>query len=197
MRFLGLLLVASLLAVAAPSKVASEAEFSPTVAWIQTQRINHHISKWMRITRQEINLAPEISELIVTEARAKSLDPLLIVAIMLVESSFNPNAVSHAGALGLLQVLPSTGEDVALRNNLFWAGKETLFDPQHNLRIGITYFAELVVRFEGHLGRALAAYNQGPTRVQRLLNAKQNVNLDYSKKVKKYHSEFLALETVH
>lgn len=85
------------------------------------------------------------------------VDALLIAAVVETESHFNAGAISPRGAVGLMQVLPSTaGEPV-----------ERLLDPAVNIDHGARYLADLLKRFEGDLELALAAYNAGPTNVRR------------------------------
>ncbi len=85
------------------------------------------------------------------------VDALLIAAVVEVESNFDPTAVSPRGAVGLMQVLPSTA-------NL---SREILLDPAANIHHGSRYLRRLLKRFEGDLELALAAYNAGPTAVRR------------------------------
>lgn len=93
---------------------------------------------------------------------------LLLVALIEQESRFDPRAKGPRGSLGLMQVRPFVGEDVAARIGVPWQGARTLLDPVSNLRIGAGYLAELMVRF-GSQELALAAYNMGPTRLARRL----------------------------
>lgn len=89
-------------------------------------------------------------------ARNFSLDPALLKAIAKVESSFNPKAVSPKGALGLMQLMPTTAELVGVNDP---------FDPFENLRGGALYLKKLLEEF-GDLELALAAYNAGPEKVR-------------------------------
>jgi soluble lytic murein transglycosylase-like protein len=73
-----------------------------------------------------------------------------------VESNFDPFAVSSAGARGLMQIMPETGQDLGLVNP---------FDPRENILAGARYFKELLDRFHGSIPLALAGYNAGPERV--------------------------------
>ena len=95
-------------------------------------------------------------------ARVHGLDPLLVLAVAREESRFRPGAVSPAGAVGLMQVLPSTaqGLDPSVR-----AGQLT--DPDTNLRLGTAYLAGRRKDFGGDLVMALAAYNAGPHAARR------------------------------
>lgn len=92
------------------------------------------------------------------------------------ESSFRPDVKSPAGALGLMQVLPSTGAEVAkdLRIKGFEAS-ESLLMPEINIRIGATYLNRLIKNFNGNLPLALAAYNAGPGRMRRWLSARKDL----------------------
>jgi soluble lytic murein transglycosylase-like protein len=85
------------------------------------------------------------------------LSPALIEALVWQESRWRPNAVSHAGARGLAQLMPGTARDLGVNAD----------DPFDNLEGGARYLREQLDRFDGDLERALAAYNAGPGRVQR------------------------------
>jgi hypothetical protein len=85
------------------------------------------------------------------------VDPLLVASVVEVESHFRPRAGSHKGAVGLMQLLPSTAGMPAVM----------LFDPGTNLAAGSAYLREMLDRFDGDLELALAAYNAGPTNVRR------------------------------
>jgi soluble lytic murein transglycosylase-like protein len=86
------------------------------------------------------------------------MDGLLLAAVVETESSFSPTAVSPDGAIGLMQVIPETGEIY---------GKPDLFDPNINLDVGCQYLAGLIDRYHGDLRLAVAAYNAGPAAVTR------------------------------
>ena len=92
-------------------------------------------------------------------ARRYNLDPCLVMAVIQVESGFDPEAVSHKGAQGLMQILPGTAASLGLKDPL---------DPQSNLRAGIRYLAQLKKVFNNDLVLTLAAYNAGPTKVAAL-----------------------------
>lgn len=82
----------------------------------------------------------------------------LVKSIIKQESGFNPNAVSHAGAQGLMQLMPATAKSLGVYNSM---------NPYQNVRGGIKYIAQLLNRFEGNLHKALAGYNAGPEAVAR------------------------------
>jgi soluble lytic murein transglycosylase-like protein len=119
---------------------------------------------------------------VVGEARAKDFDPWLVLAVIEVESNFHNFAVSPVGALGLMQILPSTGEALAHRLGIPWHGSRTLFDPEANVKLGVAYLHELRERF-GHLPTALAAYNWGPGRIGRWARSGSTVPAHYAQRV--------------
>ncbi len=88
-------------------------------------------------------------------ARAEGLDPVLVRAVVQVESGYNPAAVSDKGAMGLMQLMPETARDLSVQRP---------FEPEENVRGGTTYLRELLDRF-GRVDLALAAYNAGPSAV--------------------------------
>ncbi|HEV8200114.1 MAG TPA: lytic transglycosylase domain-containing protein [Candidatus Polarisedimenticolia bacterium] len=91
--------------------------------------------------------------------------PETILAVIRIESNFDVNATSDSGAVGLMQLLPSTAEEVARELRLPWTGEESqLRDPSVNIRLGTHYLTKLLTRFDD-LSQALAAYNEGPERV--------------------------------
>jgi soluble lytic murein transglycosylase-like protein len=102
-----------------------------------------------------------LARALVEASHEHGLPPALVLAVIEVESRFDPFAVSHKGALGLMQVLPSTGAPIARRLGIPWRGPQTLFDPHANLRIGVAYLRELIDRY-ANVRAALAAYNWGP-----------------------------------
>jgi soluble lytic murein transglycosylase-like protein len=119
---------------------------------------------------------------VVSEARARDFDPSLVLAVIEVESGFDNFAVSPVGALGLMQILPSTGEALARRLGIPWRGSRTLFDPVANVRLGVAYLHELRERF-GHLPTALAAYNWGPGRIGRWVRSGSALPVHYAQRV--------------
>ena len=87
------------------------------------------------------------------------VDPALVRAVIKTESNFNRYAVSSKGALGLMQLIPSTGRRY---------GVQDFFDPQQNIEGGVRYLKFLLVKFNGNLDLSLAAYNAGENLVERL-----------------------------
>jgi soluble lytic murein transglycosylase len=100
------------------------------------------------------------------QARARSIDPALVAAIIRQESSFNPHAISVAGARGLMQVMPSVGQQVARSLGYPLWDPGLLFDPDANLELGIAHLASSIRQYDD-MSRVLAAYNAGGSRVKR------------------------------
>jgi soluble lytic murein transglycosylase len=104
------------------------------------------------------------------EAKRNNIDPYLIAGLIRQETIFNPTAVSRANAIGLMQLLPSTGRMVAKRYSLGGGtiSSADLFNPLLNIQLGTAYVAEQVRQF-GRFEYVAAAYNGGPSRVARWL----------------------------
>ena len=108
-------------------------------------------------------------EALVEAAEAESVPPLLLLALVRQESSFNPDAVSTSGARGLTQVMPATGAAVAASLGLEWR-PQSLLEPETSVRFGAHYLAAQLERFDGNVLAALAAYNGGPVNARRWLD---------------------------
>lgn len=106
------------------------------------------------------------------ESKRHGLDPYLVAGLIRQETVFNPRARSRANALGLMQILPSTGQAVARKNRLGGGrlNRTDFFDPVLNLQLGTAYLGELTERFS-RFEHVAAAYNGGPTRVARWVGA--------------------------
>ena len=89
------------------------------------------------------------------------MDPLFIAAIINVESKFSPVATSRKGAIGLMQILPSTAEEIAKELNMDYLNVDELYEPEKNIKIGFYYVSKLEKKFNGNITLALAAYNVG------------------------------------
>ncbi len=124
------------------------------------------------LSEQRTGLTPDevrvLAATIVDESDRHGLDMRLVLALMYVESRYNAFAVSPVGAIGLMQILPPTGEELAEQLGIEWRGPQTLFDPVANVRMGVAYVKWLSDRY-GKMSTALAAYNWGPGTVDRRL----------------------------
>lgn len=109
------------------------------------------------------------------------IDPLLASAIIKVESSFYSGAQSSKGAIGLMQIMPSTGKEIASKLNLRPFCISDLYDPEVNIQIGLYYFVKLKNEFNGNIYLSLAAYNGGLKNVKKWLR-QNKITLQNSKK---------------
>jgi soluble lytic murein transglycosylase len=116
---------------------------------------------------------PLISE----QARTRKLDPFLMTALVAQESTFQADVRSSANAYGLMQILPSTGRRFATSMGIRPFSTGRLTEPDINVRIGMTYFAQLLRQF-GDAAPALAAYNAGENRVTRWLAERPGIARD-------------------
>jgi soluble lytic murein transglycosylase len=112
------------------------------------------------------------------EATRNALDPAWVAAEIRAESIFNPNARSPANAMGLMQVLPSTGAGVAKRLNLPYAGAASLYDSETNIAIGSAYLRQMLDKY-GQPYFAIAAYNAGPAPTARWQTQRPSMDSDF------------------
>jgi soluble lytic murein transglycosylase len=101
------------------------------------------------------------------------IDPALVWAIMREESGYRPWITSSAGARGLLQIMPATGEQLARKNGLRDFDPDDLYTPKVNIQLGAAYLEELGRRFPGRLSAAIGSYNAGPRAVNGWLRGEQ------------------------
>src|SRR5690242_16474183 len=116
------------------------------------------------ILRSKLDVPPTpgstemIDEIVEETARAHDVDPNLVRAIIKVESNFNPQARSRKGAIGLMQLMPTTAKSLNVTNP---------YDPAQNVDAGVRHFKQLLDSYHGNVELSLAAYNAGSTAVQR------------------------------
>lgn len=129
--------------------------------------------------RCDIGLIRKI-ETVIKELRDSLVTVDLVLAVMAVESGFNRKAKSHAGAIGLMQIMPSTARmhDKTIR-------EQDLYDEYINIKIGVMELSRLLKVFGGNVELALLAYNRGQGRVMQLMNTTELRNA-YPAKVLKY-----------
>jgi len=130
----------------------------------------------------------ELTQVIYDESKRYGYDPLLILALIITESSFKKGQVSPMGAQGLMQVKPSVGYALAQRRNLGWNGHLSLFQPAFNIRLGTLYLFELILKFKD-VKKAIIAYNVGETALKlRIRLGKKLPTFYLSKVLKNYKS---------
>ena len=116
--------------------------------------------------------------LVLSAARRNRIDPAWIFGVMRQESMFHPTIRSHAGAIGLMQIMPATGRRVAKGLGMPWSGKKTLVQPEDNIGIGSRYLRMGLDRLQGRHIFATAGYNAGPARVEQWLDSDESMPAD-------------------
>jgi len=94
-------------------------------------------------------------------AHAGELEPSLVLAVIMAESSFNEQALSRVGAQGLMQIMPATAADIARRMGNADFQPDDVWKPETNIKMGMFYLNWLLERYNGDISLALAAYNAG------------------------------------
>ena len=127
--------------------------------------------------------SPELADMITETARRGGVDPALVHAVVRAESGFDHRAVSRAGAMGLMQLMPGTADLVGVRN---------AFHPQENVEGGVSYLRQMLERFGGNVQLALAAYNAGPGAVESHGGIPPySETQDYVERVFRYRQDYL------
>jgi soluble lytic murein transglycosylase-like protein len=142
---------------------ACHAAAAPSRAWAVAHRVYDEVD--LRTRRLAPGQRTVVARAILEEAARVAMDPLLVLAVIQVESRFDARAASRAGAVGLMQLLHPTMREEAERSGL---PSDDPWDPVANVRAGVRYLHRLVSAFED-LEVALMAYNAGPNRIRRHL----------------------------
>ncbi len=133
-------------------------------------------------TRSESGRDTSWLEPIINRASQKyGVDVGLIKAVIKAESNFNPQAVSHAGARGLMQLMPATARSLGVDNS---------FDPEQNVMAGTRFLKDMLHRYDGNVDSALAAYNWGPGNVDRRPDSLPRETRDYLARVKSLYASY-------
>jgi len=123
-------------------------------------------------------------EPIIAKASSRyGVDAGLIKAVIKAESDFNPNAVSSAGARGLMQLMPGTARGLGVSNS---------FDPEQNIMAGTRFLRDLLDRYNGNLDSTLAAYNWGPGNVDKHPDRLPRETRNYLTRVKQLFTSYSA-----
>jgi soluble lytic murein transglycosylase len=145
------------------------------LAAVLAQRWGWHDRAILTIARSgdyddlELRFPLSFSESVQRQARAHQLDPAHVYAVIRQESAFNKDARSTAGAMGLMQLMPTTGRATAHKYAIPLASTDNLFEPDKNIRIGSAYLKQVMAQYDNSIVLASAAYNAGPHRVRRWL----------------------------
>jgi len=119
---------------------------------------------------------------IIRASQRFKVEPEIIKAIIRAESNFNPKAISNKGAMGLMQLMPMTAEELGVKD---------AFNPEHNINGGVRYYKKLLGRYNGDVKLALAAYNAGVLRVKQYKGVPPfKATRIYIEKVMKYYTSY-------
>lgn len=124
----------------------------------------------------------KIAAIIAREADKHNIDPVLVVSLIYVESSFNRKALSNKNAKGLMQLLPDTAEYIKRKSRKDVDDAKNLFDVETNIKLGIAYLDYLITKTKGNVEYALIAYNMGPSNLNKALK-RNKLPKTYSNKV--------------
>lgn len=144
-------------------RLVAAAVFLAVVGAIVFVAVDRSKPEWYQRLRYPL----EYQELVRKNARTFDVDPALIAAVIYTESRFRPDAVSEAGAIGLMQLLPETGRWIAATGGERFR-VEDLYDPKVNVRYG-SFYLDLLLEKYGDVRFALAAYHAGQANADRWL----------------------------
>lgn len=173
-------------------KVRDRAERHQTaLADVQSELENFRVEVGVRnvLEAHDLNVPRyrqrQISQSILEVSKHYDIEPELILAVIFTESRFDVYAESSKGAVGLMQLMPSTALAVAKELELQWKGRQLLTDPEINILLGTSYLRYLMQRYdEQGLDYALAAYNMGPNRLRSLVRQRGQPPARYAEAVR-------------
>ena len=116
---------------------------------------------WHDVVMREIVYPLQYDYMVQRYSYENNIDPALVAAVILAESRFNKSAASHRGAVGLMQIMPETGEWIAGQLHISDYSPEQLENVSTNIKMGTWYLAHLIKQYKGNKILALAAYNAG------------------------------------
>ena len=143
------------------------------------------------------------ADLIRRESVKQRLDPAWVTAEIRAESLFDIRARSPANAMGLMQILPSTGAGVARKAGLPWSGAQSLYDPSTNIALGTAYLRQLLDQYGGKTYEIIAAYNAGPAPLARWRKQRPGMDADFwietisYKETREYVARVLSFSTLY
>lgn len=155
------------------------------------KKINSMIYHWTKekLAKKYRKNYQAIAQTIIDESLKYEFDPVFLMSVIQGESSFNPRQIGSVGEIGLMQIRPTTGKWMAELTKQEWKGKQSLFDPVTNIKLGAAYLNYLRDKFDNHAQLYLAAYNMGQRKVASILE--QNIwPKDYPVHIMKKYVEF-------
>ncbi|MBP2629403.1 MAG: Lytic transglycosylase catalytic [Firmicutes bacterium] len=142
-----------------PNKAIKNSKFQSYVDGAMNTKVNQNSSTLKANDGKSAatNAPADINALINQSAQKYGIDPKLVSAVAKAESNYTPNAVSDAGAVGVMQLMPDTASSLGVTN---------IYDPRDNIEGGVKYIKQLLNTFDGDVSKAVAAYNAGPQAVK-------------------------------
>lgn len=128
-------------------------------------------------------LAERVTRALENASAEFDVDPWLMASLIRVESAGDPNIVSRVGAIGLTQIMPATGREIAGDLEIADYSTKMLYHPETNVRMGTYYLSKLLKRFDGNLHAALAAYNWGPHHIAQRIQRREALPVQYPGKI--------------
>ena len=161
----------------------------PMVPLVHNTSLREKVASIIDREAQHLNRGDrqEIASVVSDLAGSYGMSPLLILAVIKVESNFKIKAVSNKDARGLMQVRPIVVREVANELGLNPHDRQSLFRHEMNLRVGVHYLASLLRQFHGDVKKALMAYNAGPTTIARIYRNRPVPEGGYQGKVLKVY----------
>ena len=154
------------------------------------QEEKDEIAKFISACRSSLDKddVATIANIIQKESKKRDYDWKLILAIVKTESHFDPRARSSKGARGLMQVLPSTAKWLSPKMGLKYRGRDSLYEPEYNVKLGMHYLNMLHQQY-GDMDKAIAAYNRGPSGLARYLRQGKKFPPKYLVQVMDHYKE--------
>lgn len=147
-----------------PNKASKNNKFQSYVDGAMNTKVNQNSStsktnssSYLGSKAVATNAPADINALINQSANKYGVDPKLVSAVAQAESNYTPSAVSDAGAVGVMQLMPDTASSLGVTN---------IYDPRDNIEGGVKYIKQLLNTFDGDVSKAVAAYNAGPQAVK-------------------------------
>lgn len=141
------------------------------------------------LPKKYVAKSEKITKALLSEANRYDIDPVFLLSIIKTESNFNPLAVGTSGEIGLMQLMPKTGEYIAKKIDMKYRGARTLRDPVKNIKLGAAYFHYLREKFDGKAFRYVPAYNVGPGKVTKA-ESRKDIPKIYPERVIKHYETF-------
>jgi soluble lytic murein transglycosylase-like protein len=171
-------------------RVLEDSVDAQTIRWGKVKQVRDAIKK-ISTHNLHVSESTEIASAVVDYSEEYDVSASLILAVIRQESNFNNKAESHKAAQGLMQIMPSTAADIKL-----WLGTK-YYNPwksRHNIRFGTFYLARMLYQFDNNEQLAIAAYNAGPTTVERVRNGDwenyRQETIDYLNRIPQWKKQF-------